>query len=141
MARPPRAELDRFLDKFTIGDDCWEWTAGTLSKGYGSFMREDQTTVGAHVFAYETFVGPIPEGMEPDHLCRNRLCVRPGHLEAVTRRENVRRGDSPAGINARRDECVNEHPFDEVNTYIRPNGNRACRICRTAARRRHEAKV
>lgn len=104
-------------------------------------MQEDQRNVGAHVFAYEAFVGPIPEGMEPDHLCRNTLCVRPSHLEAVTRRENLRRADSPVGINARRTECVNGHPFNAANTYIRPNGNRGCRQCRSDASVRFRSKT
>lgn len=141
MARPTRPAIDRFTDRFRVGDGCWDWTGFVYPNGYGSFMDQNQRTTLAHRYSYEQFVGPIPDGLQIDHLCRNRRCVRPGHLEAVTGWENRRRGESPPAVNAGRVECANGHPFDNVNTYIRPNGNRGCRICRTDARRRYEAKV
>lgn len=81
------------------GGDCWPWLGTTTSTGYGLFgvPREDRT-VGAHRYAYELVVGPIPTGLELDHLCRVRNCVNPAHLEPVTHAENLRRGREARGF-------------------------------------------
>lgn len=79
---------------------CWNWT-GTLSKGYG-VMKVHSRSTRVHRLMYEVFVGPIPEGLVIDHLCKNKQCVNPEHLEAVTSRENTLRGDGPTAINARK---------------------------------------
>lgn len=82
----------RFMYKLTIGDDCWEWSGGTGSHGYGQFYVEEvNRNCLAHRVSYELFVGEIPEGLTIDHLCRNKLCVKPSHLEPCTREENARR--------------------------------------------------
>lgn len=107
---------------------CWEWTKGQRGAGYGSF-RLDGRPQRAHCVAYEWANGPVPDGMELDHLCRNRICVRPSHLEAVTHRENLLRGEGFAALNARRTHCHAGHPFDETNTYIDRRGERVCRTC------------
>lgn len=94
-ARPSRE--DRFWAKVQKTETCWLWTAAKNGPGYGQFglgTREDGL-VFAHRFAYELVVGPIPEGLVIDHLCRTPACVRPDHLEPVTMRENMRRGDCP----------------------------------------------
>lgn len=83
----------------------------------------------AHRFSYETFVGPIPEGLVIDHLCRNTLCVNPKHLEPVTNTTNVMRGESPAALGALRKECIHGHPYSNGNLYIDSRGYRNCRIC------------
>lgn len=77
----------------------------------------------AHRVAYETWVGPIPDGLTIDHLCRNRLCIEPTHLEPVTNRENIQRGG-----NSLKTHCPQGHPYDEVNTASR-NNRRYCRTC------------
>jgi hypothetical protein len=121
--------VDRFLDKFTVGDGCWEWTAGISSNGYPNFWL-DGVTQSAHRLSYELFVGPIPDGLHLDHLCRVRHCVRPSHLEPVTAQENVLRGEGIPAHAARKTHCDNGHPFDQANTYMHPSGQRMCRACR-----------
>jgi hypothetical protein len=103
--------------------------------GYGKFWR-DGKTVSAHRVAYELFVGPIPAGMQIDHLCRNRLCVRPEHLQLATVRENLLRGNTHAAANAAKTHCPAGHPYDEQNTYRPPDGSRMCKECMRAKDRR-----
>lgn len=118
---------------------CWEWIGFLLPNGYGriSWNGEKQYI---HRVAYEIFAGPISAGLEIDHLCRNRACWRPSHLEAVTRRVNTLRGESFAATKARQTHCVNDHPFDDANTYFAPNGTRKCKECRRVARQRSYRK-
>lgn len=120
---------------------CWIWQHNVSSYGYArkwSGIRIER----AHRVYYERAYGPIPQDLVLDHLCRQRDCVNPEHLEAVTNRENVVvRGSGPSAINARRTHCANGHPFDEENTIFRPNGRRRCRECsRTEARERWRRK-
>lgn len=128
MAMAPVPLVDRFWPKVDASGDCWEWTAAKTHDGYGFIgqSRRGSGKVYAHRFAYEQLVGPVPVGMQLDHLCRVRHCVNPDHLEPVTNRENARRGSK-----ARRTHCTNGHPFSEANTYRSPQrGTRTCRQCR-----------
>lgn len=117
---------------------CWLWTGGADHKGYGQLVPEGarDVTVRAHRFIYELVVGPVDASLEMDHLCRNRRCVNPAHLEPVTRRENMLRGESFAAKNAVKTHCVHGHPFDAENTFTRPGGRRGCRACRREIDRR-----
>lgn len=106
---------------------CWIWTAGRNSDGYGH-LKVSGHMVDAHRFTYELLVGSIPPGLELDHLCRVRLCVRPSHLEPVPHEVNVKRGKS--GWNWReKTHCPQGHPYDASNTYVH-QGARHCRTCR-----------
>lgn len=114
--------LDRFWAKVTITDSCWLWHRPD-AYGYGAFTIRRGMIVKAHRFAYELFVGPIPDGLDLDHLCRVRHCVNPAHLEPVTRRENALRGVGPTAVNARKSHCIHGHPLTEGQ------GRRICRTC------------
>jgi hypothetical protein len=123
---------DRFWEKVDQRgpDECWPWLGWRTPKGYGMFRPHlHSTTSTATRFAYEQRVGPIPVGMHLDHLCRNPPCCNPSHLEPVTPRENMMRGNSILAINARKTECMRGHPFDEVNTY-RTRLGRGCWTCK-----------
>lgn len=115
--------------------DCWEWQAGKGTNGYG-LMRVDGRQTAAHRFAYQLYVGPIPEGLDLDHLCRNRGCVNPGHLEPVTRRENLMRGETITARKAAQTHCIHGHEFTPENTGRNSvTGTRRCRACDRARNR------
>lgn len=122
--------LGLFLSRITaVPNECWQWNGTITYKGYGAFERRGKALV-AHRVTYELFVGPIPDGCVLDHLCRTRSCVNPAHLEAVTNRENILRGESPSAKRARQEVCHNGHPFIRSR-----NGTRKCRICKNASER------
>jgi hypothetical protein len=111
---------------------CWEWTASRRADGYGQFRvggRVGGRILRAHRVAYELLVGPIPADLVIDHVCRNRGCVNPQHLEPVTQQVNVLRGYSPAAAGARAAHCPKGHPYDEANTFRSRKGKRLCRAC------------
>jgi hypothetical protein len=124
MAPRPTPPIIRFLRhvQFDLAG-CWVWTGG-LTEGYGTFGVAAGNTVRAHRWLYEQIHGPLPSGLEPDHLYRNRACVRPSHLEPVTHAENERRGAGWPGQNARKTRCPQGHSYDHVC-----GGSRRCRTC------------
>ena len=127
----PKPVADRFWAKVQKSDDpdgCWLWTAGKVPNGYGSFFLNSKT-VYAHRVAYELVKGPIPEGLQIDHLCRVRNCVNPDHLEAVTCRENLMRGECAASRKSKQTHCKRGHAFTPENTYVNSRGHRACKAC------------
>jgi hypothetical protein len=126
----------RFWAKLEVNDGCWLWRGGRKPSGYGNFAVRRGHTVQAHRFAYELLRGPIPAGMELDHVktrgCTSTACVNPAHLEPVSRTENIDR--------ARRPTCVRGHPYDERNTVWRGN-HRRCRVCLEEERQTKRARA
>lgn len=115
--------------KIQVTGFCWLWTSVTNEAGYGTMKVRSKFWL-AHRWVYEQLVGPIPEGLVLDHLCRVRHCVNPDHLEPVTTGENIRRGL----VALERTHCPKGHEYSEDNTYIeRQKGvlvAKRCRICK-----------
>lgn len=124
--------LDRYADKIALTESgCVEWIASINGSGYGTFGAGGGRTVMAHRWSYEYHVGPISDGLDLDHLCRNRKCVNPAHLEPVTTRTNLLRGVGVGCANAKKTHCPKGHPYSGDNLYVPPGrSNRACRSCR-----------
>lgn len=136
-----REERERFWEKVDKSGECWIWLAGGIgrNKEYGCFyLSGGRQSVMAHRWAYEALVGPIPSGLVLDHLCRVTKCVNPDHLEVVTNRENILRGEGLAARQAQQIVCKRGH--DLSNAHILKNGARDCRQCRQlrASRRTSE---
>lgn len=136
MAPAARPIEERFWEKVSFGHGpgaCWMWVGGIQSDGYGTFFvrleERRRVQARAHRFSYELNVGPIPKGLGLDHLCRNRECVNPAHLEPVTQRENVLRGEGTPAKNAKKTHCIRGHPLSGDNVYNHPDGSRRCREC------------
>lgn len=122
----PRDPEIRFFSKVDAEGPCWEWTA-SLAKGYGQFWTGERIQM-AHIWAWNFLVGEVAEGLDLDHLCRNRRCVNPDHLEPVTRGVNLSRG---AHRNKTKTHCPRGHVYDEQNTYTWGRTNyRQCRACK-----------
>lgn len=152
-------KTSKLRDALTGHEDmstCWEWPGRTGQNGYGIAVRPGTRTEGstAHRVVWELLYGAVQDDMHVDHKCHDpeicnlgtkcphRRCVNPTHLQVTTPRDNVRRSNSFAAVNARKTECYKGHPFSPENTHIAPNGGRVCRICRRAyeSRRYYTAK-
>lgn len=131
--RPPVAPELRFWKFVERGNDCWLWTGTKCPRGYGSFWH-GKGRIKAHRWSYEFHVGPIPQGLQLDHLCRNPSCVRPDHLEPVTARENTLRSSGITASFARATHCVRGHELSIVGA------RRRCLTCSADARLRHRIR-
>lgn len=114
---------------------CLIWMGKRSWDVYGSFYM-NRRNMGAHRAAHILFIGPIPDGLVVDHLCRNRRCVEPMHLQAVTVRENTLRGMGITAVQAQRTHCIHGHEFTPENTRITKRGRRDCRACNRARAKR-----
>ena len=119
--------IQRFIDKVDKTGNCWEWIARKNVKGYGTFKLNNNTML-AHRVSYEYFKGLIPKGLTIDHLCRNRHCVNPDHLEAVSHIDNVRRGNTGLYMKSKT-HCPQGHEYINDNLYVNVKGSRTCRMC------------
>lgn len=122
------------VDRSGGQDSCWPWLAATVSGNYGYFWADGMMR-RAHRITYELLVGPIPDGLDLDHLCRNPNCVNPAHLEPVTHRTNVLRGVSSFAAKAKQATCAHGHPYTPETTGLR-DGTRFCLTCRREYDRR-----
>ena len=127
-------QIENFWNKVTFTGFCWEWHR--LDKtGYGRYTfwnapAQKVQSIMAHRVAWFLLIGEEPSGML-DHLCRNRSCVNPDHLEPISNRENILRGYAPAAINARKTHCIRGHELSGDNLLVYPNSNgRRCRMCK-----------
>jgi len=126
---------DRFWSKVVaLANGCWEWNGHRDRLGYGRFMVERRPRL-THRLAFEELIGPIPDGLEPDHLCRNTSCLNPTHLELVTHAENIRRGYSHK---PRPTHCPHGHLYAAQNTYDYGRGRR-CKTCQMDQQRHYRA--
>lgn len=120
---------DRMLRQIVKRDGHWIWTGPIRGKqGYGAITIKRKSFC-AHRVMYETFIGPIPDGLQIDHICRVRNCVNPEHLEPVTCRENILRGEGVCAKNAKKTHCPKGHLYSETNTLYTREGGRQCRTC------------
>jgi hypothetical protein len=128
---------ERFTEKveepFDVHNDCWIWKGSKTGSGYGQIWV-DGKYVTAHRISYELMVGPIPEGHAVDHLCRNRPCVRPDHLQALEHHENWTQW------NLSKTHCPNGHPYGGDNLQVKPSGEWRCRICHNTQERKRNAR-
>ena len=128
--------LTRLMGKISRSvSGCWEWQGAITPDGYGRQSYRGRAR-RAHRVAYELIVGEIPAGLVLDHLCRNRSCVNPAHLEPVTDRINLLRGIGPTADRASRTHCPQGHAYDLENTYVDRRGSRHCRACGRARARK-----
>jgi hypothetical protein len=131
--------MERFVGHIDLlSNGCWQWRGSLANGGYGHYSVR-RTIFYAHRFSYWLYKGDIPKGLDLDHLCRNRGCVNPDHLEIVTNKENVLRGTGSSAQYARRDRCKNGHKFDDTNTKLRGRA-RVCRKCSAIRCRIYKAK-
>lgn len=135
MSFVPPFEDPLFWEKVEVTESCWLWVASTNGKGYGTYSKWKLNRY-AHRYAYEMVNGEIVDGLEIDHLCGTRNCVRPDHLEAVTHAENMRR------MSQSQTHCKRGHEFTPENTRIMNygNGRRLCKECARITRRERAAR-
>jgi len=120
---------ERFAERIMPAESCEIWVGNMNANGYGRISVGGKHVL-AHRYAWERANGPVPDGMELDHLCRNHACVRLSHLEPVVHRVNVLRGEAHCAVVVRTGVCKRGHSYDEQNTHVGPDGKRYCRACR-----------
>ena len=130
-----------FWQKVVKTESCWNWVGYLMPRGYGRTHIGKKNKL-AHRATYEELVGPIPNGLDIDHLCRNRRCVNPGHLRPATRRQNLLAPGSlsPSKACSEKTHCYRGHPFDAGNYRIMRDGSRRCVVCERDYRKRRSER-
>lgn len=133
---------DEFWSQVSKSDGCWEWRGPVSPDGYGR-TTVDGVRWFTHRYAYTVQRGEIPAGLVIDHLCRNRRCCNPDHLEPVTARENILRGVGVSALNAAKTHCGRGHLLDEANVYVPPKNptQRHCRACKAIHNRKKNDRL
>ena len=133
---PAVIRFNRKINK-VCASGCWEWMGALDTQGYGNFGVSASISTKAHIFSYKTNVGPIPSGLEIDHLCKNRKCVNPEHLEVVTHMTNMLRGNTYVGIT----HCKKGHDLGTAKVHVVEGRwiGRACRVCHANSERNRRA--
>lgn len=140
---PPRDSQGAFWGRVSgeSAEGCWTWLGSTTGDGYGRFRFEGKRWL-THRLSWTWLIGELPGGLTLDHLCRNRACVNPWHLEPVPHAINVLRGESPTAINARKTHCPKGHPYEGANVIWQGSKNsRQCRTCQVEYRQRPDVKA
>lgn len=135
---PPNMQNKVAIGAWFSGSPCWNWTGSSNSRGYGCVAVKKKSQL-SHRVAYQALVGPIPDGLQIDHLCRNKMCCNPAHLEPVTALENTRRALDVRG----RSRCVKGHPMAGPNLVVRHRYGweyRTCRMCHIITQREARAR-
>lgn len=138
------SDIERTMRCIQKTEDCWLWLGKPASTGYGQIgygARKTRIVRNPHRVIYELLVGDIPEGLQLDHLCRNRLCVNPNHLEPVTQKENLLRGDTIPAKNKAKTHCIRGHEFTEENTYRYGSNQRRCKTCVNVRKKQNRQKI
>ena len=132
--RKRTAIIERLLNRTKKTNKCWNWTGSLSTSGYGQitgYVNNKKKNLISHRVVYEHYKGKIPRNYSIDHLCRNKLCQNPEHLEAVTQKENTLRGVSIVAINSYKTKCTNGHPYSGSNLLMDKKRNiRMCKACR-----------
>jgi hypothetical protein len=141
----PQRTIDLFWSKVTrLGDsDCWTWLARKSYNGYGLFFtyaNGNRVALRAHRLAYALQHGHVPAGLVIDHLCENRACCNPSHLQAISHTENVRKGRAPSALNGKKTHCKRGHPLEDARGYGAA-GAKGWRVCRECLRRRNKTST
>lgn len=146
MSRGPwrnRVPLEERFWRYALPEPnsgCWLWIGSIRPDGYGQFSVSAGRARVAHIVAWEMYRGPVPEGLELDHLCRVRSCVNPDHLEPVTHRTNLLRGTGASARNVDKTHCPHGHEYTDDNVYFH-RGGRHCRICqKSSSKIQYQAK-
>lgn len=142
------SDADRFWSHVRRGeaDECWEWTAAVMNTGYGLFRWGGRggSWCLAHRYAYEALVGAIPAEESIHHVCENKRCCNPAHMQPMSQADHIRISDLPKMIARRENRCLRGHELTEENTYSKVDRKgrrlRQCRICLNAAQRRYRAR-
>ena len=136
MSELPTRIANKFIPDLA---GCWVWIASKNPQGYGWTTFKNRSYL-AHRAVYELLVGPIPDGLQCDHLCLNKSCVNPAHIEIVTAKVNTLRGTNPCAISAKKTHCIHGHEFTPANTYRGVANRRDCLTCKRLRNQRIEAE-